>query len=355
MNHWQQPKIMVAMILLLSWLWVAVPVAATKNCQARLPFVDSSKRLLPQAPSFLFVLVHEIPRGGDDVNSDNNDDDDEDGYDDDEEEYDYNDDDDDKEDPRRQDPRQQRPDPYDHRMARPPAPRRRSKQQQQPQHWSQRLASQSLQMGGQLAWNAVKQPGKVAYHLIRPKHVDAFELGGLWRLDQQITSPKCLASVATVELDPKRKRVILNNGKEIVPYTFTKSKMLGSSFQTEFIARAFLMGDTPRLYGYRGTWQRKLADTNVIKLVGKIYKVRKPRFGNGPYQFVGAPVGTFVARRRVQLLDDDEEDEYDDEYDAGGEYDNDEEELEEEEGHFEEDEENNSSEDDEDDIEEAER
>jgi hypothetical protein len=43
---------------------------------------------------------------------------------------------------------------------------------------------------------------------------------------------------------------------------------------------AFLMEDKPQLYGYRGIWQCKSADTNVIKLIEKIYKVQKPRFGN---------------------------------------------------------------------------
>jgi hypothetical protein len=170
-------------------------------------------------------------------------------------------------------------------------------------------------MTSNLAWNTVRQSGKVAYNLIRPKHVDLWEVGGLWRLDQQITEKgdKVLASVATVELDPRQRLVFLSMGGD--------ETRLGS-FQTEFVAPAFLVGETPRLYGYRGTWHRKVADTKVIKLVGIIYAVKKQRFGKGRggYQF-GQAIGTFVARRRLQITEEDD-DEYDDEYD-NGEYEND--------------------------------
>mmetsp|Transcript_17663 Transcript_17663/g.43489 ORF Transcript_17663/g.43489 Transcript_17663/m.43489 type:complete len:391 (-) Transcript_17663:2114-3286(-) len=212
--------------------------------------------------------------------------------------------------------------------------------------WAQRIASQSLQMGSQLAWNAVKTPGKLAYHVIRPKHVDLAETGGLWRMDQQVTmrGDKEVASVATVELDARRKLIIVrhrpitaseqedtepkekdkdeqdeNNDeepKEVVirqSYTFKKSRL--GSYKTSFVAPAFLVGNKPRMYGYKGTWQRKMADKKVIKLVGKIYEVRRQRFGKdrGSYQFAGKPVGTFVARRRVQLTEEDEEDDDEDE------------------------------------------
>jgi hypothetical protein len=190
----------------------------------------------------------------------------------------------------------------------PPPPVRRAKRSK---HWSQRLASQSLKMGSQLAWGAVQQTGKVAYQLVKPRHVEARELIGLWRLDQQIVSSgRDMASVATVELDPRHRLVTLKlpNGKTVVkPFSFRKTRL--GSYQTEFVAPAFLVGDTPRLYGYRGTWQRKLADKRVIKLVGTIYEVRKTRFGKskGDYQFT-QPIGTFVARRRMKLSDDEDDD-----------------------------------------------
>ena len=95
-----------------------------------------------------------------------------------------------------------------------------------------------------------------------------------------------------------------------------------------------------RLYGYRGIWQRKLADKRVIKLVGKIYQVHKQRFGKhrGEYVF-GQAGGTFVARRRIKATIQDDEIEDDDEYDDDDENDvedwddNEEEEEEEEEGY----------------------
>jgi hypothetical protein len=75
-----------------------------------------------------------------------------------------------------------------------------------------------------------------------------------------------------------------------------------------------------RTYGYRGTWQRKLADKSVIKLVGKIYQVHKQRFGKNRGEYVfGKDVGTFVMRRRMRLTEDEqdqgEEEEEDEQYD----------------------------------------
>jgi hypothetical protein len=249
-----------------------------------------------------------------------------------------------------------------HRRGRPSPPRLSSapplpqtNKKRKPKHWTQRMASQSLQLTSKLAWNTVKQPGKLAYHLIRPKHVDLPETGGLWRLDQQVTmkGDRQVASVATIELNARKRLVILrqppppqqqqqqqqqqkastddNNdedttkSKETViaePYTFTKSRL--GSYKTSFVAPAFLVGDKTRLYGYKGTWQRKVADTKVIKLVGKIYNVKRQRFGKGKgsYQFDGPAVGTFVARRRIQMTEEEEEE---DVYDDDEEYDNDQE------------------------------
>ena len=191
-------------------------------------------------------------------------------------------------------------------------------------------------MTGKLAWNTlVKQPGKLAYNVIRPKYVHIRETDGLWRLEQQVTErgDRILASVATIELQARPQLVVIrkqedpkeggDNSKKpsmkIIkePYTFTKKKLTGS-FQTQFVAPAFLVGENQmRLYGYRGTWQRKLADKRVIKLVGKIYQVHKQRFGKqrGEYVF-GQAVGTFVARRRIRAPVDDEDEIDGDEYDV---------------------------------------
>lgn len=233
-----------------------------------------------------------------------------------------------------------RPPPGSSRRPPPANMPRRGPRKKKSKPWAQRMATQSLQMGGQLAWTAVKTPGKLAYHVVRPKHVELAETGGLWRMDQQVTTRggKEMASVATVELDARRKLVIVRHRpiqkdqedfekdddqdekdeqdeetKEVVirqPYTFNKSRL--GSYKTSFVAPAFLVGDKPRMYGYKGTWQRKMADKHVIKFVGQIYEVKRQRFGKdrGSFQFAGKPVGTFVARRRVQLV---EEEDYDDE------------------------------------------
>ncbi len=226
-----------------------------------------------------------------------------------------------------------------------------------------KLATKSLSATGNLAWNAlVKTPGKLAFHVIRPKHVDLVETFGLWRLDQQVVEKsnrrgneqRTITSVATVEFvrpplpprDGKSRRgprrgplppplVVVRHSKgqkedkdgddkESVyraPYTFSrKNKYLKgaslSSFQTSFVAPAFLVGENQtRLYGYKGTWQRKLADKSVIKLKGKIYQVHKQKFGKKRGEYVYGPaVGTFVMRRRVSISEEDyDEDETDDE------------------------------------------
>jgi hypothetical protein len=54
--------------------------------------------------------------------------------------------------------------------------------------------------------------------------------------------------------------------------------------------------------------------------VGKIYTVRKQRFGKDKGKYIFAqPVGTFVARRRMKLSSEDDEDaEYESEEDFEG-------------------------------------
>jgi hypothetical protein len=271
-----------------------------------------------------------------------------------------------------------------------PYPRRRpssssKRRRRSTKHWSTKLASQSLQLTSSLAWNAfVKQPGRLAYHIIRPKHIELAETFGLWRLDQQITlkaknprldDDKIVASVATIELHPGPNRrsgsggfqptVIVReiqddsvyqqqrnqqqtNGQsegvqqkkqqgqpqEVIvsqtPYTFKKTSPLSGgigSYKTQFVARAFLTaGGEMRWYGYKGTWQRKIADRSVIKLVGKIYPVHKQRFGKdrGRYVFSGPSIGTFVARRRIRMVkEDDDDDDDDSEYEEADDVDDD--------------------------------
>ena len=236
----------------------------------------------------------------------------------------------------------------------PPTGRRPPMRGKRPKHWTQRMATKTLGIGSSVVMGTVKQTGKLAYNIAKPKKVSLPEINGLWRIDQQIVegpknapNPRVLASVATITLDARRRVVIVkdagreNSGGENEksanvnsqkeqqvlqrPFQFTKSRL--GFYKTEFVAPIFLVGDKPRWYGYRGTWQRKLADPEVIKFVGKIYIVRKQKFGKekGKWLF-GNSIGTFVARRRVQIDDEDEYDDDgydDDEYDDVDDYDND--------------------------------
>jgi hypothetical protein len=238
---------------------------------------------------------------------------------------------------------------HDHKLAPPPPPahqtrrspprprlppnnnqQKRNKKQPKNSNWAVQLAASSVKLTSQAAWKTVSGSGKLAYKLIRPKHVNPAELKGLWRLDQQVAeSPSrgggrsngaddiLLASVATVELDPQQRTVIVRTaqGEELVEPYFYKKTRLGFC-TTQFVARAFLVGSKAREYGYKGTWQRKVADPRVIKLVGKIYELKRGRFSKGPPQF-GKAVGTFVARRRIQYDETEEED--DDGYENDGE------------------------------------
>ena len=275
-----------------------------------------------------------------------------------------------------------RPPPYPRRPPTSSSSSKRRGQRRSKKHWSAKLASQSLSLTSSLAWNTlVKQPSRLAYHIVRPKHIELVETFGLWRLDQQITlkaknprldDDKIIASVATIEFHPGTNMNNKNRGRgvtfqptvivrkiqddnttpqghpkegqeksqgtnqkqqheerqqqqqpiEVVvsrtPYTFKKSSPLSGgigSFKTQFVARAFLTSSGEmRWYGYKGTWQRKIADRSVIKLVGKIYPVHKQRFGkdHGKYVFSGKSIGTFVARRRIRMVEEEEED---DDYD----------------------------------------
>ena len=214
-----------------------------------------------------------------------------------------------------------KPDGYDHKLAAPPRYPDRNNQRKKKKSWTNQMASDSFKLTSKVAWKTMTVPGKVAYQLLRPKYVDEKEVAGLWRIDQQVTGrgDRLISSVATVELDPRRHVVIVQQPADgagskkpwIEPYKFQKTRL--GSYKTEFVASAFLVGSKTRRYGYRGTWQRKMADKQVLKLVGKIYELKKNRLSKG-FTF-GDPVGTFVARRRVQMEEDDFDDDDDNEYD----------------------------------------
>jgi hypothetical protein len=312
-----------------AWLQVALPVlwvqATHASCSSTIATtIPSHQHSFTLTCSQATLRLLQEVRAGAGV------DDDDDGYDEessgDEEEYDQEDAEMDHTiPPRRQNKNKNtmphpKPDGYDHKLAGLHRPSSRNKQQQRRNNkksWTSQVASNSLKLTSQFAWKTMTVPGKVAYQLLRPKYVDEKEVAGLWRIDQQITErgDRVISSVATVELDPRRHVVIIQQpggGKPwIEPYKFTRTKL--GSYKTEFMADAFLVGSKARRYGYRGTWQRKMADKKVLKLVGKIYELKKNRLSSG-FTF-GSPVGTFVARRRVQMEEDDVEDDDDNEYD----------------------------------------
>lgn len=91
------------------------------------------------------------------------------------------------------------------------------------------------------------------------------------------------------------------HGEENVNGYLFQSRSWPRSCTIEFEAEAFQgpEDDVPVRYYYKGSFRRKIADKNVIKIVGKIYEVKK-RFGKSSR---GVEVGSFVARRRITAAD----------------------------------------------------
>jgi len=170
------------------------------------------------------------------------------------------------------------------------------------------LATMSLSLSKKAAVTAVQTSGKAAFYLMRPKSVSHKEIWGIWRLDQQVGLKQ---ATANIELTP-RGMVIIRDGKHIIwkaPYRFiepTWPKMC----RVEFEARAFQPANgrgKPWLLFYKGYLERKVADSKVIKMVGKLYEVECPKnmFGKElPVRY--KKIGSFVGRKRVMIEDDDE-------------------------------------------------
>ena len=199
------------------------------------------------------------------------------------------------------------------------------------------LASSSFHLSTQLAQSALQSTGKAAYHLITPKYISRHELYGVWRLDQVIittTTDKLypqnqdekeensISCVANIEFTSKGDAITYyNQTKYTFPFYF-KSKTWPRSCTIEFQAYAFQHVPnnnnqditTPSIthYYYKGYFRRKLADSSVIKIVGKIYQVEKiptwkqiitkssySKSSTSITTKPGIQVGTFVARRRL--------------------------------------------------------
>jgi len=192
------------------------------------------------------------------------------------------------------------------------------------------LAKKSVDMTTSAAAVSGKAAGKAAFYLVSPKHVTRKEVWGVWRLDQQVGTSAdgpMEACAANVELT-HRGDCITKYKDEVyrTPYTFVE-KSWPRSCSVEFEARAYQgpNDDQPVTMLYKGYFRRKIADKRVVKIVGKIYQVRRGMLGRKGKREL---VGTFVARRRITAppreeedFDDDYDDEYDDEYDDYDEYD----------------------------------
>lgn len=150
--------------------------------------------------------------------------------------------------------------------------------------------------------STLKTGGKAAYYITAPKFVSKKEICGVWRFDQSIGSTACAANI---EFTPRGDAITKYKGEETVTGYLFQSRNWPLSCTIDFEANAFQGpgDDVPLRYYYKGSFRRKIADKNVIKIVGKIYEVRKGRFGRGTTS--GVEVGSFVARKRIILANKD--------------------------------------------------
>ena len=176
------------------------------------------------------------------------------------------------------------------------------------------LAQTSMSVSQKAAMTTLKTSGKAAYYLMRPKAIKKSEIWGVWRLDQQIGMKQ---STANIELT-KKGYVIIRSGDEIIwkaPFQFI-SPTWPQSCRVEFEARAFQPSpkSKPWLLFYKGYFERKVADSSVIKIVGKVYEIERPKsmFGRKDLPVRYNKIGSFVGRRRVVLLDDEDDIDEDD-------------------------------------------
>jgi hypothetical protein len=171
-----------------------------------------------------------------------------------------------------------------------------------------RIAKQSLSLTGKAAKQSLSLTGKAAYLLLQPKQVELRELFGLWRIDQELYGDGIEKSGVNIEITPKE-LLVGHDGTLAYAYTFHKAAW-GKMAKIEF---SFSLDDRePPMFFYRAYVSRKIADSSVIKLKGKIYRIEKRGWRGRDFKHVA--VGTFVAKRRLRLQEDiDEEDEEEEE------------------------------------------
>jgi hypothetical protein len=156
---------------------------------------------------------------------------------------------------------------------------------------------------------------QIAADLVRPKEVDWKELVGWWRLD--------MAREDTAEVPPLTVQLTRQGVAR-----FTDEDGHEREYAVEFRPASWPRSARLRFGSkkdgllYECTVQRKLANLEILKLRGRVFVRRR---------FQGkVPVGTFIGRRRVVIVDgdgdhnDDDDEEEEDEYDDDDDEDDDE-------------------------------
>lgn len=168
------------------------------------------------------------------------------------------------------------------------------------------LAIKSLEISTKATFSTLKTTGRVLYYLTTPKYVGDYEVYGLWRLDQIIQIPfpnsPMVTCAANINFTAKGDAVTKYMGIEHRTRYHYKARSWPRSSIIEFEARAFEGPNdpTPISYIYKGSFRRKLADSSVLRLAGKIYEIRKGRFGGGKRR--GDLIGKFYGRRKSGIM-----------------------------------------------------
>jgi len=167
---------------------------------------------------------------------------------------------------------------------------------------------------------------RAAVGLASAKHVSIEEVGGVWRLDQQVgelPDGPFISCAANIEFNAQGDIFTTYNKqriKENEPFHFVE-RSWPRYCTIEFEARAFQgpSNQTPVRMLYKGYFKRKIAKRSVIKMEGKIYAI-KPKTGLWRKK-EEVCVGTFTARKRLAALprsfedgQDHSENEFDDDY-----------------------------------------
>lgn len=163
------------------------------------------------------------------------------------------------------------------------------------------LAKQTLNIATSTTLKTIKGTGKAAYYLTAPKYVTHDEVYGLWRLDQVVLGDT-IGDTCAANVQFTRKGDVVtqyNQEKEERTVYHFRSRSWPRSCTIEFEATAFQgpRDVRPVTYYYKGVFRRKMADKSVIKIVGKIYEIKRGRFWKGGG--AGLEVGSFVGRRRI--------------------------------------------------------